>query len=176
VCSSDLVQAEKAQNLVIHSEIDAFVMDRLKSQPKTLEEIDAVVVEKPKDGKHQLSLPEELDPYLPKYAFCWMFKRKQSLDQACDLYHWSFTNRTYFPEMPDYLFSARGVMERGDVVLMFRPKRIDDEMRKQPGIESLERIKARTEAHKGDPRFYVPEAEFEKQPDGSIKKVPVVGV
>ena len=50
-------------------------------------------------------------------------------------------------------------MERGDNVLAFRPKRIDDEMRKAPGLESTMRIKQRLTAHEGNPDFYVPKPE-----------------
>jgi len=151
------VQAETAkQNIVIHSELDSMVMDRLKSQPDTLQAIDAEVIEKKQPDKHRLSLPDELLSYTKKYAFCWIFKRKQAIDEAIDQLHYKLTNRTYFPELPDHCFSARSVIERGDNILMFRPKRIDEEMRKAPGIESTDRIKARTSAHEGDPSYYVP--------------------
>jgi len=155
------VQPEKKEmtNFVIHSELDAMVLDRLKSQPKTLDEIDLEVVVKPKEGRHALSLPEEIEAFTHKYSFTWIYKRKQAIDEACDLYHYKFTNRTFFPLLPDHLFSARGIMERGDMILMFRPKNIDEEMRKAPGIESTNRIKAKEEAHKGDPNFYVPKPE-----------------
>ena len=152
-------RTEKSQNIIVHSELDAMLLDRVKSQPKTLDEIDVEVIEKPKEGRHQLSLPDELEPYLKKYAFCWIFKRKQSIDEACDQLHYKLTNRTYFPELPDHLFSARGIMERGDNVLAFRPKHIDDEMRKAPGLESTMRIKQRLTAHEGNPDFYVPKPE-----------------
>lgn len=156
------------QNLVIHSELDAFMIDRIKSQPQSLEEIDSEVIVTSDKVKHQLSLPDELKPYEEKYAFCWIFKRKQAIDEACDIYHYKFANRLYFSDLPDHLFSARGIMERGDNVLMFRPKKIDQEMRKVPGIESTNRIKDREKAHEGDPNFYVP------KPEGEEKKV--VGV
>ena len=163
------VQAEKqVQNIQIHSEIDSMLLDRLKSQPKTLDEIDIEVVSQPREGVHKLTLPEELEPFTKKYAFCWIFKRKQSIDEACDQLHYKLTNRTYFPELPDHIFSARGIIERGDNVLAFRPMRIEIEMRKVPGIESNQRIKARQNAHEGDPSFYVPKPE-----DGEAK---VVGV
>jgi len=154
------VQPEKqVQNIMVHSEVDSMVLDRLKSQPKTLEEIDVEVLERPKDGMHKLTLPVELEEYTKKYAFCWIFKRKQSIDEACDQRHYKLTNRTYFPEVPDHVFSARGVIERGDNVLAFRPMHIEVEMRKVPGLESTQRIKARTSAHEGDPNFYVPKGE-----------------
>ena len=163
------VQPERqVQNIQIHSETDSMLLDRLKSQPKTLDEIDVEVVEKPKEGMHKLTLPIELDPYTKKYAFCWIFKRKQSIDEACDQLHYKLTNRTYFPEVPDHVFSARGIIERGDNVLAFRPMSIDIEMRKAPGIESTARIKSRQTAHEGDPNFYIP------KPEGDESKI--VGV
>jgi len=158
------VQPERqVQNIQIHSETDSMLLDRLKSQPQTLEEIDVKVIEKPKEGMHKLTLPLELEPYTKKYAFCWIFKRKQSIDEACDQLHYSLTNRTYFPELPDHCFSARGIIERGDNVLAFRPIAVDIEMRKAPGIESTQRIKARTSAHEGDPNFYVPTSENKEE-------------
>ena len=146
-------------NFVIHSEIDALVLDRVKSQPETLDEVDKEVVVQSKEGRHQLSLPTELDDFSKKYCFTWIFKRKQAIDEACDVLHYKFTNRTYFPSLPDHLFSARGVMERGDMILMFRPKHIDDEMRRTPGIESIERLRFKEKAHEGNPNFYVPKPE-----------------
>lgn len=160
---------ERAQNIIVHSELDAMLLDRVKSQPRSLDEIDAEVIVKPKEGRHNLSLPDELEPFTKKYAFCWIFKRKQAIDEACDMLHYKLTNRTYFPELPDHLFSARGIIERGDNVLAFRPKKIDEDMRKIPGMESIERIKQRTTAHEGDPNFYIPKEEV----DGDKK---VVGV
>lgn len=162
------VQPEKkeVQDIMIHSEIDAMILDRVKSQPKTLEEVDSEIIVKPKEGKHQLSLPDEIKLYEDKYAFCWLFKRKQAIDEACDLYHYKLTNRTYFPDLPDHIFSSRGVIERGDNVLAFRPKRIDDEMRRFPGQESNDRIKARQSAHVGDPNYYIPKADSKEE--GSV--------
>ena len=165
------VQPEKVerQNIIVHSELDVMLLDRAKSQPRTLEEIDSEVIVKPKEGRHQLSLPNELESYTKKYAFCWIFKRKKSIDEASDLYHYYLTNKLYFPELPDHLFSARGIIERGDNVLMFRSRKVDEEMRKIPGIESIKAIKARTTAHEGHPSYYVPQETI----DGDKK---VVGV
>jgi predicted RNA-binding protein with RPS1 domain len=164
--AAEPVVNKEMQNFVIHSEIDAFLMDRIKSQPKTLEEVDVQIIEKPREGRHALSLPDEIQHYTKKYAFCWIFKRKQSIDEACDQLHYKLTNRTYFPELPDHIFSARGIIERGDNVLAFRPKALDEEMRKAPGIESINRIKSRMQAHEGDPNFYIPTSENSE--DGKI--------
>lgn len=161
----DPEQPEKknVQNIMIHSELDAMIVDRVKSQPKSLEEVDSEVIVKPKDGRHALSLPEEIEKYTGKYAFCWIFKRKQAIDEACDMLHYKLTNHTYFPDLPDHIFSARGVIERGDNVLAFRPRKIDDEMRKVPGLESIDRIRSRQGAHENDPNFYVPKPESKEE-------------
>lgn len=162
------------------SETDAFILDRLRSQPKTLEDLDVQVISENKAGKHRLSLPEELEVYKDRYAFCWIFKRKQSIDEACDIYHWVICNRSHFSDVADkapHVFTARGVIERGDEILMFRKKEIDEMMRKAPGIESAQRIKNRFEAHKNDPNYYTPDSdEYEVGADGKKRKIPVVGV
>ena len=155
------VQAERKEmtNFVIHSEVDAMILDRQKSQPKSLDEIDSEVIVMSEKGKHALSLPDELEPFTKKYAFTWIYKKKQAIDEACDIYHYKFTNRTFFSLLPDHLFSARGIVERGDMILMFRPKALDVEMRKATGIESIQRIKAKEKEHEGNPNFYVPSSE-----------------
>ena len=81
-------------------------------------------------------------------------------------------------EKAPYIFSANGIIERGDNILAFRTIAIDQEMRKAPGIESAQRIKSRMEAHKDDPAFYVPQSdEYELDPKtGKRVKVPIVGV
>lgn len=166
---------------VLRSEIDAFLQDRMRSQPKTLEEVETRVVEKPQAGKHQMSIPDELKEYEKKFAFCWIFKHKKAVDEACNLYHWVICNKTFFPEIAKsapHVFSANGAIELGDNILAFRSRQVDDFMRKAPGLESAQRIKDRTEAHKNDPSFYVPQSdEFEKDPiTGKTIKVPIVGV
>lgn len=167
---------ETKVNLLV-SETDAFILDRMKSQPSSLDAVDVMVAERVDDRRHRLSLPDELESFTKKYAFCWIFKRKQAIDEACDIYHWVLCNRNHFSDLPDHLFTARGVIERGDNILAFRPKHIDDQMRRVPGVESTELIKARTKAHENDPAFYVPDSdEWEVGPDGKRRKVPVVGV
>ena len=172
--------AAEPQVTVLRSEFDAFIMDRMKSQPKTLEEVELRVVERPKEGKHQLSLPDSLEPYTKKYAFCWIFRHKKAIDEACSQYHWVLCNKTYFPDVAEeapHVFSANGSIELGDQILAFRSRKVDDEMRRMPGIESTEKIQRRKEAHTNDPAFYIPESdEFETDPrTGKRVKVPIVG-
>lgn len=175
------VPAATPQVNVLRSEFDAFIYDRFKSQPKTMEEVEAKVVSKPADGLHNLSINEELKPYTKKFAFCWIYKKKRAVDEACTLGHWVLCNKTHFPDVADkypHIFSANGAIERGDNILAFRTTAIDELMRKAPGLDSAQRIKDRTQAHANDPAFYVPESdEWEKDPiTGKRVKVPYVGV
>lgn len=178
---SEPVPSRDPQVNIMLSETDAFIADRIKSQPKTLTEIETQVLEKPREGYHNLSLPNELKDYEKRFAFCWIFKHPRAIDQACTLYHWVICNKVYFSEVSDkspHLFNANGVIMRGDEILMFRSKKVDEEMRKVPGLESAQMIKNRTQAHEGDPAFYIPKSdEFETDPKtGKRVKVPMVGV
>lgn len=175
------VPAAEPQTNVLRSEFDAFIYDRFKSQPKSIEEVEAKVAEKPRDGRHNLSLPDELEPFTKKFAFCWIFKHKRAVDEACTLYHWVLCNKSHFSEVADkapHIFSASGAVERGDEILAFRSRAIDEFMRKAPGLESAQKIKERKEAHLNDPAFYVPQSdEWETDPrTGKRVKVPIVGV
>jgi len=168
---------ESVTTNILVSDMDAYLLDRQKSQPKSLDEVDIQVFEKPAQGRHQLSLPVELEAYEKKYAFCWIYKKKRSIDEAMNIYHWVMVNRTLFPDLPKHLFTSNGAIEQGDEILMFRSKSVDEEMRKAPGLESTRNLKARTEAHKDDPAFYIPKSdEYEVGPDGKRRLVPVVGV
>lgn len=179
--ASKPVPVGEPQINILRSEIDAFIADRFKSLPKSLEEVEARVVEKPQDGKNQMSLPDELKDYEKKFAFCWIYKKKKAVDEACDLYHWVLCNKTYFPDVAEkapHIFTANGAIERGDNILAFRSKSVDEFMRKAPGIESNQLIQARKEAHVDDPAFYIPKSdEWETDPKtGKRTKVPIVGV
>lgn len=172
------VQAEKEvpKTISVVSELDRSILERVATQPKTLDEVSSIRVEKREDGKHRLSIPEELEEYKKKYAFLWVFKNARAIDEACQQYHWLICNRTYFPDIPAYNFTASGTIERGDNILAFRPKHIEDEMRKQPGVDSKALLDRQFSLHKDDAAYYTPEPEYERGPDGKLRKVPVVGI
>lgn len=175
--SAPVQPGEPARVNINVSELDATIMDRVKSQPKSIEEIEVMSLPKPQLGRHRLSIPDELKEYETRFAFCWVFKNKRAIDEACTQYHWVLCNRSYFSDIPNHLFSVNGGIEQGDMILAFRSKKIDSEMRKAPGLESAQIIKTRTEAHKDDPAFYIPKSdEYEVGPDGKRKLVPIVGV
>ncbi len=116
--------SQTPQTLKLVSEGDAYILDRMKSQPKT---IDDVAMLKPKQyalGKHRLSLPEELNQYENRFAFRWVNKKKRALDEAIDLKSWVIVNRALFKDIPEHLFASSGGIEKGDVILMFYSKEL----------------------------------------------------
>lgn len=147
---------EEMRSTVLLSELDAHIHERMKSQPRSLEGIDVKVEEKRADGKHRLSLPDELTSFLNKYAFRWIFKSRRAIDEACDIRGWTLINRTYFPDIPNYLFTVNGSIERGDNILAFMPKERAEMLRRAPGIRSTEIVTSTLDKHKNDPNFYKP--------------------
>lgn len=152
---------EEARPSLVLSHTDAYIHDRMKSQPKTLEEVDVQVVEETKDPqKHQLSLPDELIPYGEKYAFRWVMKNKRAIDYSCDVRGWVLVNRTHFPEVAvkaRHLFTINGAIERGDVILAFMPIAKAEAIRREPGQLSSNIIRSQLSKHKDDPRYYKPQ-------------------
>ena len=158
---------------VLLSNADAYVHDRMKGQPRTLEEVDVKVLDKEgMEGKHRLSLPEELEPFKKKYGFRWLFKHKQAIDYACDVRGWVLLNRTYFPDLPRHLFTVSGSVERGDSILAFIPKAKAEEILKEPGEKSNQVKEAAFNKHKDDPRFYAPKESVNE--DGSKDNVVMI--
>lgn len=135
-------QETETKPMVLVSEIDAYVHERLKSQPKTLKEVEIKVVNERKEGSHILVLPRELDSYKKKFCFRWLNKKKRSLDNAIDVIGWNLVQRVLFPELPDFLFTANGVIERGDAILAFMPEKQASIIRKRPSELSRERVKS----------------------------------
>lgn len=150
--------ADKSPTVLL-SQTDAYVHERIKAQPKTREEIDVRVEEKFDPNHHRLTLPKELDPFLKKYSFHWIFKKEQAISEACDIKGWVLVNRSHFPELPNYLFSVTGSIERGDLILAFMNSERAKRMREDPVIKSKEMVKSKLGAHKGDPDYYVPKDE-----------------
>lgn len=153
------VSPQTGEMSVIVSNEDAHLHQRIKSQPKSLEELEIQFEVKPKEGKHRLSLPDELVPYESKYAFRWLFKRKRSIDEACDVIGWKIITRNYFPELPTHLFSVSGAIERGDSILAFMPIKRRDEIRSTNQMKAKVLREATIGRHKGNPNFYTPQDE-----------------
>ena len=153
--------------LVTHE--DAYIHERMKHQPQSLEEVDVRVEEKFQPGVHRLSLGSEFDEYKKKYTFRWINKTKRGIDEACDLKGWVLANRTFFPDLPNHLFGVNGSVERGTNILAFMPNERAQVLRDRPGQLSREKIKSTLDKHKDDPYFYTPKGE-EKE-DGVIQGI-----
>lgn len=147
---------EEKKPMVILTETDAYIHDRMKGQPKSLTEVELKVVESNKPDRHRLSLPVELEDEKKKYTFRWIFKSKRAIDEACDQKGWTLCNRSYFPDLPNHYFTANGSIERGDNILAFIPNKRAEEIRREPARKSREMIDSTFGKHKGDPNFYKP--------------------
>jgi len=143
---------------VIVSQDDAYVHDIMSSQPKSFEEVDAKVIGPADPTRHRLSLPPELEPYTKKYTFRWLYKHKLALDHAKNNRGWVLVNRTIFSGLPNHLFTVNGSCETGDNILAFMPNDRANQLRKEPGKESIEKMQGMFERHKDDPRYYAPKA------------------
>ena len=155
------------------SEEDAYIHDRMKSQPKTLEEVLMVKEKKYAPGEHRLSLPKELRVYEDKFAFRWINKHKRAVDDAI-IKGWVIVNRRLFPDVAEkakHLFSTSGAIEKGDAILAFMNKEIAMQIRRAPGEKSNAYLKAALEKGtqplpKGQSGFYKPEDTSEKEDVG----------
>ena len=153
---------------VLLSHADAYIHERIKAQPKTRQALDVRVEETFDAGRHRLTLPKELDVFLKKYTFHWIFKKEQAISEACDVKGWVLVNRTHFPELPHHLFSVTGSIERGDLILAFMTLERAERLRKIPGLESKRAVMARLHAHQGNPDFYVPTDRSEEGDQSSV--------
>ena len=171
-------ESQKITATVIMSEEDAYITERVASQPATLDEVRKVVVYTD-STKNRLSLP----PYFERFShdctvgqeclvhawkrddatnrwsygnkgefiFRWVKKVKRAIDHAMNVQGWLFVNQRYFPDAPDHLFSANRGVELGDVVLFFLPAKQALALRAVPGRKSNEALKARlTTTRAGD--------------------------
>ena len=155
---------------IIMTETDAYIHERMVSQPKTLDEVRRTVVQVD-TSKNRLSLPDYFErfsydctvgrgckshiwsydestnrwsyPQRGEFIFRWMKNTKRAIDHALNVSGWFFVNRRYFPEAPSHLFSANGGIELGDVILFFLPAKQALALRAAPGKRSTETIRSR---------------------------------
>ncbi len=160
---------EDVKPTVLLSNADAHIYDRLREQPKSLEDI-KVVDRSPQDGGHALKLPAEVDKLFKSKGLTprWIMKNPRSIDLALDVRKWSFANKVLFPELPKHLFTANGTIENGDLILMFMPEPQAKVLRELPGKISSEKMKSLPiEKWKDDERgekYFKPT--LSKEPDG----------
>lgn len=165
---------EEIVPILIMSDEDRYIADRLKSQPKTLDEVLMVKEKKYIPGEHRLSLPKELKVYQDKFAFRWINKRKRAVDEAINK-GWVIVNRVLFPEVATkakHLFSTSGAIERGDAILSFMKREIAEDIRRVPGQKSSAMIKANLEKGKelapGQSGFYQPKDTSSEKEDAGL--------
>jgi hypothetical protein len=185
-------EPEDTQSISVISELDSYVRERMKSQPRTIDEAVAkTAVFDSARPRHRLELPdyffnlsgdnrEKPGPYI----FRWIWKEKRAIDKAINSQGWFLVNRTYFPDAPRYLFTASGGVEVGDAILGFMPTARAMDIRKSPGKISRERIQSQMTQVSGDevimtgnpqdPKVYKPQLGSEKEEAES--SVPVEGM
>lgn len=172
------IQEEKTESapiLQMLAEDDRYIADRMKSQPKTLDDVLMVKERRYAPGEHRLTLPKEFKSYEDKLAFRWLNKKKRSIDDAI-IKGWIIVNKTIFPDIAKkskYLFSTSGAIERGDAVLACIKKEIAESIRKAPGAKSNAYInnqlkKGTEQLPKGQSGFYKPEDTTEKEDDSGV--------
>ncbi len=135
---------ETPQTFVVKTELDAYINERLQTQPRTLEEIEVREIRPPQDGTHALTLPKEIKDALTARGLTafWINKKKKAIDRALNDRGWTLFNRVYFPGLSKHLFTANGTVEAGDSILGFMPARNAEILRRLPGKLSQERIKS----------------------------------
>lgn len=171
-----VIEAQERPTLQMMSEEDSYIADRMKSQPKTLDEVLSVKEKRYAPGEHRLTLPKEFKSYESKFGFRWLNKKKRAIDEGI-IKGWVIVNRTLFPEVArkaKHLFSTSGAVEKGDCILAFMSKDVAMQIRKAPGQKSSAFLQAHLQKGKeklpeGKSGFYQPEDTAEKE-DAGIEK------
>ncbi len=161
--------------LQVLAEDDRYIADRMKSQPKTLDDVLMVKEKRYAPGEHRLTLPKEFKIYEDRLSFRWINKKKRSIDDAI-IKGWIVVNKTLFPDVAKkskYLFSTNGAVERGDAILACIKKEIAESIRKEPGLKSSaylnNQLKKGTQPlPKGQSGFYKPEDSGEKEDESGV--------
>ena len=156
---------------VIMREEDAYIHERIASQPKSLEELGRIkvhtdfektrtqlpdyfeafsydcTVSNPKCRAHAWKQDETTNRWSygnrGKYIFRWVKNSKRAIDISMNVYGWVFVNRRLFTEAPTHLFSANGGVELGDLILFVLPAEQGLALRHAPGKRSTEILKSR---------------------------------
>ncbi len=130
------------QTFVIKTEMDAYINERLQTQPTNLDEIEVRPFNYDQP-KNRVALPKEVEALFKKrnYSPRWINKDKKMIDHAINDRGWLLVNKTYFKELPNHIFTANGTIENGDSILGFMPAKQAEILRRRPGQISQERIK-----------------------------------
>jgi len=167
---------EEIRPTVIMTNQDAYIHERMKGQPETLDDVRNIKVEAPDQDKGRLDLPEyfkkfSFDHTKGEFIFYWLNKDKRAIDRGINVRGWLLVNRRYFPDAPKFLFSANGGVEFGDSILVFMQVKKALALREAPGMKSRELVQTRTTevekgtpdkggrrqmGHEDDPNYYAP--------------------
>ena len=153
VSSADLPETPvpvSPPTVVIRSELDSYISERLKEQPTSLAEALKRVEVMDLRPQHRMQLPPYFESFSMDtvgeqkgpYAFRWIGKTKRSIDDHLAK-GWLIVNRAHFPNAPRYLFTASGAVELGDTLLAFLPAKQATAIRLRPSQLSQDRIKGR---------------------------------
>lgn len=160
----------RANTIVAANPDDVYIAQVVSSQPETLEDLEIKLGAMNTDPRNRLALNDELDKIFKKSGFVarWIFKHKQAIDHAIKNRGWTLVTRVFFPELPDHLFSATGVIENGDLILGFMPEKRAEALRRAPQDLSRDRAKnLPIEKWKdGGDKYYKPKLQDEK--DGEV--------
>ena len=169
----EIPEIQERPALTLVSDLDAYIVDRIKAQPKTLDEVMLVTEKKYAPGEHRLSLPKELHEYEDRFSFRWINKKKRAIDGAVTLKGWVLVNKALFPNLPKHLFTTNGGVEVGDAILAFMAKVKAEAIRRAPGEKSRGLLKSNPMVSgeveplkKGQSGFYKPEDTGEKGIEG----------
>ena len=156
-------KVDERSPLVLVSHDDAYISDRMKSQPKTLDAVLQVKEREYAPGEHRLSLPKELKEYQDRFTFYWINKNKRSIDEALNIRGWILVNKALFPNLPKHLYASSGAVERGSAILGFMAKTKAEAYRRNVHIKSESRKKSNIMLNppkvlpKGQSGYYKPE-------------------
>jgi len=145
VATPKKLEAEQ-RPVVILSELDSIISERMKHQisnAPTIDDIEVRDVDNRTEAQHRLKLPKEVEDAMKakKLSPRWLYKEKRAIDHALNVVGWILANRVYFPDLPDYLFSANGCIEAGDAILAFMPAKRAQEIRELPAKKSRDLVK-----------------------------------
>lgn len=160
---------QRTEPVVIKTELDAYITERVKGQPRSLTEVVAIV--EPRTSVGRMALPDELEKFSydctvgesckvhlwafdedirrwtysnrGQFIFRWLTKNKRALDEALDVRGWVIVNRQYFPQLPKYIVSANGIVERGSAILGFMAVEKALKLRHAPAEKSTNRVRSR---------------------------------
>lgn len=133
-------QVDTQAPIVLISETDAYISERMKGQPRDLNAIDVKEISSFDKPNNILALPSDLVPHAKDFAFRWINKRKRAIDHALDVVGWVLVNRVYFPNVSRHNFTSNGSIERGDSILAFMTIKRAESIRKRPIELSRERV------------------------------------